>query len=164
MSGPLIRSMTPEDWGDVRRIYEDGIESGHATFEVAPPEWPEWDRAHLARPRLVAEVADRVEGWAALSPVSRRPVYAGVAEVSVYVGATSRGRGLGGTLLRRLIEESEAAGLWTLQASIFPENGASMRLHERSGFRVVGRRERIGRQHGVWRDVILFERRSGVAG
>jgi phosphinothricin acetyltransferase len=158
----LLAPMLPSHWPDVERIYAEGIASGNATFETATAGWESWDAGHLALPRLVAVVDGQVVGWAALGPVSRRPAYAGVAEVSVYVAAAARGRGIGLALLRRLVAESETAGIWTLQASIFPENVASVALHERVGFRVVGRRERIGRLHGVWRDTVLLERRSRV--
>lgn len=155
-----IEAMAPRDWPDVRRIFEEGIASGNATFETRAPEREVWDRAHLAEPRLVARDDGRVVGWAALSPVSVRPVYAGVAEVSIYVAETARGRGVGRALLEELVARSERAGIWTLQSGIFPENRASVALHERCGFRVVGRRERIGRSGDRWRDVLLLERRS----
>jgi L-amino acid N-acyltransferase YncA len=158
--GPLLA----EHWPDVRAIYEEGLAGGHATFETTAPEWPEWDAAHLPHPRLVALQEERVLGWAALSPVSRRAVYAGVAEVSVYVTGGARGRGVGRRLLEAVIEASEAAGIWTLQASIFPENEASVRLHAACGFRFLGRRERIARHHGAWRDTVLYERRSRSVG
>jgi L-amino acid N-acyltransferase YncA len=160
MGEPMIEPMRADDWPDVRRIYEEGIATGDATFETSAPDWPEWDAAHHAEPRLVARSAGAMVGWAALSPVSRRAVYAGVAEVSVYVSAAARGRGVGRALLRALVAASEAHGVWTLQAGIFPENVASVRLHESCGFRAVGRRERIGRLRGRWRDVLLLERRS----
>lgn len=156
--------MTPDDWADVRRIYAQGIATGDATFETEVPSWEEWDRAHLAEVRLVARRGGGVVGWAALNPVSGRCVYGGVAEVSVYVAAEDRGEGVGRALLEELIRASEAAGLWTLQAGIFPENRASVRLHESCGFRRVGRRERLGRLAGRWRDVLLLERRSDLVG
>jgi L-amino acid N-acyltransferase YncA len=131
---------------------------------MVAPEWPEWDAAHRDDCRLVARRTGQVVGWAALSPVSRRCVYGGVAEVSVYVAESARGQGIGRALLSALIDASEAAGIWTLQAGIFPENEASVRLHKSCGFRVVGRRERIGQLHGVWRDTLLLERRSRHAG
>ena len=163
-----IDGMTAADWPAVRRIYEDGIATGNATFQTAAPSWEAWDVAHLATCRLVARDAGPpigpVVGWAALSPVSARPVYAGVAEVSVYIAAEARGRGVGRALLARLIEESERDGRWTLQAGVFPENRQSLALHERAGFRIVGRREAIGCLHGRWRDVLLVERRSAVVG
>lgn len=161
---PIIRPLHPADWPDVRRIYAEGIATGNATFEQAAPEWEEWDAGKLAAPRLAAEVDGAVAGWAALSPTSKRHVYRGVAEVSVYVAAAFRGQGVGRRLLSQLVEQSEAAGVWTLQAGIFPENQASVHLHEQCGFRIVGVREKIGRMHGVWRDVLLMERRSGRVG
>jgi phosphinothricin acetyltransferase len=148
----------------VRSIYEEGLAGRQATFETSAPDWPAWDAAHLARCRIAAREGSTVLGWAALSPVSRRAVYSGVAEVSVYVAGQARGQGIGRRLLEELIRQSEAAGIWTLQASIFPENTASTRLHEACGFRLLGRRERIARHHGVWRDTILYERRSRVTG
>ena len=138
--------------------------TGDATFEAAVPGWEEWDEHHLRPGRLVARKEGQVVGWAALSPVSGRCIYSGVAEVSVYVTAAARGQGVGKSLLQALIEESERAGIWTLQAGIFPENTASIALHIACGFREVGTRERIGLLHGVWRDVLLMERRSHVVG
>lgn len=158
-----IRPMTEADAAAVLAIYQAGIDTGQATFETAAPDWTAFDRSRLPEHRLVAvDDSGRVVGWAALSPVSDRCVYAGVAEHSVYVHPDARGRGLGGTLLAALIESTEAAGIWTLQSGIFPENTASIALHERAGFRIVGRRERLGRHHGRWRDVLLLERRSPV--
>jgi len=159
-----LRALTPEDWASVRTIYEEGIATGNATFETAAPAWEAWDRGHLAIGRLVAVEGARVVGWAALSPVSSRCVYAGVAEVSVYVSAHARGRGVGWRLLGALVRAAEEAGLWTLQAGIFPENEASVALHRGAGFRIVGRRERLGRMGERWRDVLLMERRSGGVG
>lgn len=156
--------MRTPDWERVRAIYIEGIESGHATFETTAPPWEAWDAAHLAGCRYVAVRDGRVIGWAALVPVSSRCVYEGVAEVSVYVASEARGTGVGRALLRRLIEGSEEIGLWTLQAGVFPENEASVALHRSLGFRRVGIRERIGRMHGVWRDVLLLERRSDRVG
>lgn len=163
-AGWRVRAMTPGDGERVLEIYGEGIAAGHATFETEVPSWDEWDRGHLEACRLVAEEDERVLGWAALSPVSDRCVYGGVAEVSVYVGEAERGRGVGSGLLRALVKASEDEGLWTLQAGIFPENEASVALHRRCGFRVVGRRERLGRLDGSWRDVLLLERRSDVVG
>ena len=160
----VIGSMRPQDWDFVRAIYLEGITTGQATFETEAPDWERWDAGHLPQCRLVARNGDVVLGWAALSPVSRREVYAGVVEVSVYVAALARGLGVGGALMRALIEASELHGVWTLQSSIFPENHASVALHLKHGFREVGRRERIARHHGVWRDTVVLERRSRVAG
>jgi L-amino acid N-acyltransferase YncA len=159
-----IGPMSADDWPDVVRIYREGIQSGHATFETEVPSWERWDAAHLPFARLVLTVEDVVKGWAALSKASARSVYSGVAEVSVYVASESRGQGFGIALLEALIRESEANGIWTLQASIFPENTSSIALHRRFGFREVGRRERIAKLHGVWRDTVLLERRSSVVG
>jgi len=160
----VIESMRAEDWTDVRNIYEEGIATGQATFETSVPEWEQWDAGHLAICRLVARAGDDVVGWAALSPVSRRHVYRGVAEVSVYIAAQARGHGIGSRLLRAVIEASERAGIWTLQSSTFPENAASLALQQRHGFRIVGRRERIACHEGRWRDTLLLERRSTTAG
>ncbi|HTV57810.1 MAG TPA: GNAT family N-acetyltransferase [Verrucomicrobiae bacterium] len=160
---PLIVEVAPlqeTDWAGVRSIYLEGIATGDATFETAAPEWEKWDESHLAGCRFVARAGEEILGWAALSRVSGRCVYAGVAEVSVYVAAKARGRKVGTRLLRTLIDASERDGIWTLQAGIFPENTASIELHTRAGFRVVGRREKIGRLEGRWRDTLLLERRS----
>ena len=155
-----ISPMQPEDWPKVRSIYQEGIDSGEATFEQHPPEFLTWDAEHLQQGRIVARCDNKIVGWAALSPVSGRCVYAGVAEVSVYVESEIRGQGVGRELLSALIKISEDEGLWTLQAGVFPENNASLALHRSCGFRQVGRRERIGQLRGQWRDVILLERRS----
>jgi phosphinothricin acetyltransferase len=152
--------MKASDWEQVRSIYLEGIREGNSTFETDAPSWEAWDDAHHQNPRLVLRAGDTVLGWAALSPVSKRHVYRGVAEVTVYVTESARGKRVGRALLERLIEESEQAGIWTLQASIFPENVASIELHLKCGFREVGDRERIAKLNGVWRDTILFERRS----
>lgn len=160
-----VRAMTPADWPAVRTIYEAGIATGNATFETATPTYERWDAGHLANHRLVATGADgEVVGWAALAPVSEREVYAGVAENSVYVRPDRHGLGVGRDLLDGLVATSEEAGIWTLQTAIFPENAASLALHERCGFRVVGRRERIGQIRGVWRDTLVLERRSPTVG
>lgn len=160
-----IISLAAGHWPEVKAIYEEGIATGHATFQTEAPAWADWDRGHLVHSRLVVVGDDGlVAGWAALSPVSGRQVYAGVAEVSVYVRASSRGRRMGLRLLGALVEECERNGIWTLQASIFPENVPSLRIHEHCGFRQVGTRERIGAMDGVWRDTVLMERRSGVVG
>jgi L-amino acid N-acyltransferase YncA len=155
-----IDEMLPEDWNHVVNIYLEGIATGNATFQQSAPSWEEWDTNHLGRGRFVARSNGLVVGWAALTPVSSRCVYSGVAEVSVYVSSTQQGKGIGSSLLDRLIESSEKEGIWTLQAGIFPENKSSIALHKKKGFRVVGVRERIGKMNGVWRDVILLERRS----
>lgn len=152
--------MDPEDWPEVARIYGEGIATGNATFETTAPGWETWDRNHSDDCRLVAVLDDAIAGWAALSPVSGRYVYRGVAEVSVYVSSSARGRGIGSALLGALAVASEEAGYWTLQTSIFPENAASISLHEKHGFRIVGTRERIGQHNGTWRDTVFMERRS----
>jgi L-amino acid N-acyltransferase YncA len=148
------------DWPTVAAIYAEGIATGDATFETAVPSYEAWDAAHLAAPRLVWRHDGEVTGFAALAPVSTREVYRGVAEVTLYVAEAARGQGIGRRLLEALIREAEAAGIWTLQAAIFPENEASVALHRACGFRVVGRRERLGELRGTWRDVLLLERRS----
>jgi len=155
-----IQPLRPADWPAVRAIYEAGIATGDATFETAAPTWEAWDAAHLPGHRLLARDGDRVLGWAALAPVSDRCAYAGVAEDSIYVAPQAQGRGVGRALLDTLVASAERAGIWTVQTGIFPENRASVRLHQACGFRVVGVRERIGRLHGRWRDVLLLERRS----
>ena len=160
----VVESMKRDDWEAVQGIYREGIATGNVTFETDVPDWETWDRNHLREGRLVAREGDQVVGWAALNPVSSRRVYAGVAEVSVYVAGSARGQGVGKALLQALVAASEQAGIWTLQAGIFPENEVSIALHEACGFREVGRRERLGQMHGVWRDVILMERRSQVVG
>ena len=158
-----LRELRAGDWPAVRAIYEDGIRSGDATFETETPSWERWDAAHPEL-RLVAERDGPAVGWAALSPASARDCYRGVGEVSVYVAAEARGDGLGRALLDELVERSEQAGYWTLSAGVFPENEASLRLHKACGFREVGVRERLGELDGVWRDVVLLERRSTLAG
>jgi phosphinothricin acetyltransferase len=155
-----IRAMAPADWPAVEAIFVDGIATGDATFETAPPSWGEFDASRLPEHRLVAVEDERVVGWVALSPTSSRECYVGVVEHSVYVAEDARGRGIGRALMEALIEGAEAAGLWTIETGVFPENAASLALHERLGFRVVGRRERIAQLDGVWRDTILLERRS----
>jgi phosphinothricin acetyltransferase len=154
-----VRDLRPGDWPEVARIYEEGIRTGNATFETEVPAWEAWDDGHLADHRLVAEDEGRVVGWIALSPVSSRPCYSGVAEVSVYVAEAARGKGIGPELLTALVASAQRDGIWTLQTSVFPENEASLGLLRRFGFRTVGTRERIGRLHGVWRDTLLVERR-----
>jgi phosphinothricin acetyltransferase len=160
----VIESMTAQDWPQVRAIYAEGIEFGDATFETAPPDWETWNAEHLRVCRLVARSGGEVIGWAALSPVSSRPAYAGVAEASLYVAARACGRGVGSRLLATLIDASEQAGIWTLHSPTFPENAASLALQQRHGFRVIGTRERIACHHGRWRDTVLLERRSRVVG
>lgn len=155
-----IIDLLPEHWTQVKDIYEKGIASGNATFQTTAPEWEEWDRNHIKSCRLVAIQDNKILGWAALSQVSARPVYAGVAEVSIYIHPDAQNKGIGSLLLKALIDQSEKQHFWTLQAGIFPENEASIRLHEKHGFRLVGRRERIGKMNGIWRDTVLLERRS----
>jgi L-amino acid N-acyltransferase YncA len=164
-----IETMKREDWDWVRAIYEEGIATGNATFEPVVPEWEKWDSAHVAEPRLVVRVNGQVAAWAALSRVSARKVYAGVAELTIYVGEKFRGKGIGDALLGALVDASEKAGFWTLQGGIFPENMVSIELHKKHGFRVLGIREKIGKMafgklQGKWRDVALMERRSKVTG
>jgi L-amino acid N-acyltransferase YncA len=156
--------MQLDDWEAVRIIYQQGIETGQATFETAVPSWAEWDAGKRRDCRLVAQSETKIAGWAALSPTSRRAVYAGVAEVSVYVLAEVRGRGVGKLLMQALIAAAEQAGIWTLQSSVFPENEATITLHKKAGFRIVGTRERIARHHGIWRDTVILERRSQIVG
>lgn len=165
----VIENLKPEDWDQVRAIYLEGIGTGNATFETDVPDWDMWDSVHHSEPRLVIRSGNCILAWAALSPVSNRRIYSGVAELSLYVAARHRGRGIGSTLLQEMINSTEKAGIWTLQGAIFPENTASLRLVEKHGFREVGRRKRIGRMThgalaGTWRDTILVERRSTVAG
>jgi len=159
-----IEPLTQEHWEAVCEIYLQGIATGNATFETSVPGWKEWDERHLPTCRLVARSADKVLGWAALSPVSSRCVYGGVAEVSIYVAQEARGQGVGRRLLAALVEVSEQNGIWTLQAGIFQENAASIQLHQQAGFRIVGVRERLGCLDGKWRDIVLMERRSAVVG
>ena len=167
MIAPVVRPLRPEDWPAVEAIYRDGIAGGHATFESSPPTWENFDAGKHPELRIVACDSSGVLGWAAASPVSNRPVYSGVVEHSLYVASTARGRGIGGQLLASLIELAETRGIWTIQSSIFPENTTSLKLHERHGFRQVGRRERIalmtyGPAAGIWRDTILVERRTAI--
>ena len=163
--GVTFRPMFPGDWPAVAEIYRQGIESGNATFETEVPDWESWDAARHPECRMIAELDGEIAAYAGLSPVSSRCVYGGVCEVMIYVAASARGRGLGGALLQRLVGETEDLGIWTLQAGIFPENQASIRIFEKAGFRILGTHERLGRFHdGRWRDVVLMERRSAVAG
>jgi L-amino acid N-acyltransferase YncA len=161
-----VEPLTASDWPEVSRIYDAGIAGGNATFEHSVPSWEDWYAARLPEPRLVArDGSGAVIGWAALSPVSARAVYRGVGSVSIYVDPAYAGRGVGTVLLSELVAASERCGLWTLEAGIFPENAASVALHERCGFRLVGVRRRVGQmQDGRWRDVLLYERRSSVVG
>lgn len=155
-----ILTLNSSHWPEVEKIYLEGIATGHATFETESPGWEGWDAVHLPSCRLIAVCNNRIAGWAALSPVSTRAVYAGVAEVSLYIGKVFKGQGIGRWLFSALIDKSEKEGIWTLQAAIFPENEASINLHKSVGFREVGKREKIGKHHGIWRDTILMERRS----
>jgi len=159
-----IEKMRPEDWRSVLSIFKEGLTTGNATLDTEVPDWEAWDQEHFQEPRLVARSGSQVVGWAALRPVSPRAAYAGVAEVSIYVAKHARGLGIGKSMLKKLVSRSEKAGIWTLQAGIFPENEASIELHKSCGFRVVGQRERIGKLDGVWRDVSLLERRSPLVG
>jgi L-amino acid N-acyltransferase YncA len=159
-----VEEMRAGDWPEVCAIYEEGIATGNATFEAGAPDWEVWDREHFSSCRFVARERDGISAWAALRPVSSRHAYRGVAEVSVYVTESARGRGLGRTLLEALITSSEQNGIWMLQAGILAENEASLELHRRCGFREVGRRERIGKLRDAWRDVVLMERRSKTVG
>jgi phosphinothricin acetyltransferase len=160
----IIDRLRVADWPQVAQILREGIATGNATFETDVPAWETWDAAHRDDCRLVARSGDSILGWVALSPVSGRCVYGGVAEVSVYVAESARGQGIGSALMTQMIAASEAAGLWTLQAGIFPENTASIALHQKCGFRLVGTRAKLGQLHGVWRDVALLERRSTIVG
>ena len=160
----VFDSMQPQHWSEVKKIYEEGIATGQATFQQSAPEWEEWNRNHLTTCRIVAKDKDTILGWAALTPVSGRPVYAGVAEVSVYISLKARGKGLGKQLLEQLVGESEMQNIWTLQAGIFPENTPSIKIHKACGFRILGIREKIGKMNGTWRDTILMERRSKKIG
>ena len=157
-----LRPMVPDDAAAVLAIYQAALDGGDASFETTAPDWAGFDAGRLPGHRWVAEAGGAVLGWVAVSPVSPRPVYAGVVEHSVYVDAAAQGRGVGRALLQRLFTSTEAAGVWTVQSGVFPENRASLALHRRTGFRVIGTRERVGRHHGRWRDVVLLERRSPV--
>jgi phosphinothricin acetyltransferase len=159
-----IIPLTSRHWEAVKKIYEEGIATGNATFQQEAPDWDTWNLSHVEKPRLVCLTDDTVMGWAAITPVSGRCVYAGVGEVSVYVSESARGKGIGKKLLQALIEQSEQENFWTLQAGIFPENLASIAIHEQAGFRIIGIREKIGKMNGVWRNTVLLERRSTVAG
>lgn len=160
----IIRDMKASDWEAVAAIYAEGIATGFATFETTVPEYDTWDSAHMQTCRFIAADGEKILGWAALSPVSSRCVYGGVAEVSVYVGIESRGMGVGKLLMQSLITASESIGLWTLQSGVFPENEGSIELHKKVGFRYIGRRERVGKLLGEWKDNVLFEKRSTTIG
>lgn len=157
-----FRPMTYDDWEQVSAIYRQGIETGIATFEIQVPSWKSWDAAHFKNCRIVCEVENVVVGWAALSPVSSRKAYEGVAEVSIYISNDFKGKGIGSGLMKKLVDESEIAGFWTLQAGIFRENVISIKLHQDSGFRIVGYRERIAQLNGIWKDTVLLERRTPI--
>ncbi|MDQ6756959.1 MAG: N-acetyltransferase family protein [Bacteroidota bacterium] len=157
-------TLLPEHWESVRSIYEEGIKTGNATFEQQCPDWETWNKVHLLHSRIVAKVNDEIAGWAALTPVSGRCVYAGVGEVSVYVAEKFRSKKIGNALLQELIKQSEENNIWTLQSGIFPENKNSIKIHEANGFRIVGYREKIGKMNTVWRNTILMERRSKNVG
>ena len=159
-----IEAMQPAHWPAVSEIYREGIETGQATFETAVPTWEVWDMNHRPDCRLIALIDHKIAGWAALSPISRRQVYNGVAEISIYIASAARGQGIGKQLMLTLVTFSEEAGIWTLQSTIFPENEASVALHQAFGFRVVGTRERIAQMNGIWRDTVLLERRSKIIG
>ena len=158
--GVVVDPLRPDDWPAVKTIYAEGMATGHATFETTVPTWEDWDASHLPDHRFAARADGRVIGWVAASPVSGRCVYRGVVEHSVYVAGHAQGRGVGRRLLEALVASTEAAGIWTIQSGIFPENAASLALHERCGFRRVGIRERLGEHQGRWRDVVMIERRS----
>lgn len=159
-----VREMKASDWEDVSQIYAQGIATGFATFEQTISSYESWNQAHVEKCRLIAEENGEILGWAALSPVSSRCVYGGIGEVSVYIRAESRGKGVGKLLLKQLISESEKAGFWTIQSGIFPENEASIHLHKKIGFRFIGKRERVGKIQGIWKDNLLFEKRSETIG
>jgi L-amino acid N-acyltransferase YncA len=159
-----IRNIEQKNFYQVAEIYQQGIETGIATFQNDIPDWDSWDKSHLSNCRIAAFEGSEMTGWAALTPVSSRCVYAGVAEVSVYVATNFRDKGVGEFLLNHLINESEQAGLWTLQSGIFKENTGSIKLHEKCGFRQIGYREKVGKKDGVWKDNIIMERRSKVVG
>lgn len=160
----IITNLIDTQYADVARIYIEGIATGQATFQTEAYSWEDWNKGYLQHSRIIATDNNIIAGWAALSPVSSRCVYAGVAEVGIYIGEGYRGKGVGDLLLKALIKSSEANEIWTLQAGIFPENAASVRLHEKNGFRMVGRREKIGKMKDVWRDTVLMERRSTIIG
>jgi L-amino acid N-acyltransferase YncA len=159
-----IKNLEPIHWEAIKKIYEAGINTGYATFETSAPTWEVWNKTHLPHSRLICELDGKVAGWVALKAVSGRSVYSGVAEISVYIDTEFQGTGIGFVLLERIIKESEANGIWALEAGIFEDNKGSIRLHEKSGFRKVGYRERIGKLNGMWHNVVLFEKRSKIVG
>lgn len=159
-----LRKMTATDWPRVKDIYQKGLDLGYASFETEAPAWEKWDAAHLTDCRYVAETSEGILGWIALSKVSAREVYKGVAEVSIYIDPAQSGRGLGKKLMEKVIEESEKRGFWTLQSGIFPQNTASIHLHEKMGFRKIGYREKVAKRAGIWQDNVLMERRSKKVG
>ena len=164
MSKVVIETMNEQSWESVQRIYNDGIATKNATFQTQAPDFNAWDQAHRKDCRLIARIENQIAGWAALSNVSNRCVYSGVAEVSIYIDSHFRGMGVGDQLMKQLIVESEKSGIWTLQAGVFPENKASIALHLKNGFRILGTREKIGKMDQTWRDVTMLERRSTVVG
>jgi L-amino acid N-acyltransferase YncA len=159
-----IEKMKDSDWPVIKFIYQEGIDTGDATFEIEAPDWEKWNEGHLSECRLVVRAGNEIVGWAALSPVSGRCVYSGVAEVSLYIKSTARNQGIGKALLEAVVQESERIGIWTLQGGTFPENAASLAIQKACGFREVGVREKVGCMNGKWRDVILTERRSKIVG
>lgn len=163
-SRTILREMQTKDWSLVSKIYEDGIKTGFATFETKVPSYSYWDDTHIKECRFVAEKNNTILGWASLSPVSSRCVYGGIAEISVYIDENSRGLGIGKLLMQKLIAKSEKLGFWTLQSGIFPENIGSIKLHEKMGFRYIGKKERVGKLAGIWKDNLLFEKRSDKVG
>lgn len=160
----IIEDLLPSDWEAVKNIFIQGIQTGNATFQLEAPTWEEWDSGHTQNCRYVARLNDQVVGWIALSPISSREAFSGVAEVSVYLDGSITGKGIGSKLLQYMIKESEKYGYWTLQSMIFPENASSIYLHKKYGFEEIGTRKRMGKLHGVWRDVVLLERRSLIVG
>lgn len=160
----LIREMTENDGRAVLEIYRLGVQSGQATFETSVPAWNEWDKKYLEHSRFIAVTNNRIAGWVALSPVSAREVYKGVAEVSIYVDPAFHGKGVGSALMAKVIESSETNGIWTLFSVVFPDNIATMKLHKKFGYRIIGTREKIARHNGTWRDTVLLERRSRLVG
>ncbi len=160
----IIDKLTEQSWIDVARIYESAIATKNVTFHTCAPSWDEWDKSHRQDCRLIAKIDNKIVGWSALSYVSSRSVYSGVAEVSVYVDSDFRGKGVGDKLMSSLISDSEKQGIWTLQAAIFPENIGSIKLHLKHGFRIIGIKERIGKMDNEWRDLTMVERRSNVVG